>query len=393
MNDSTTDSIDVTVNQNFKVRVYEISTPKNNLPQVFDVGSLASVLGTTPRQLWYYVRFNTSQYSTFYIDKDTKEFVNEPDPTRRLRTINAPSPGLKYVQGTLSYHIFKNLPMHNANYAYMKGRSIKKAAELQNTGEILIRVDLRNFFPSHRAKYIVDRLKDLTGYSEGMCWFMSKLCCYDNVLPQGSVASPVLSIVLNKDMDEKIEAIAEANGMSYIRYADDITLSGEDRTDKECWSIVRKVAQAVQPFRVNWNKVDIMRNRAYRYQCGYISPVDIKVDGFKTKQLANGTYKVYRKEPLTEDEIPKDLTPVYYYVQDIKHMLGLNLTTEEVKVSRNRYNKLRAEAMLAGLGMVNEAKFKGRLAYVRSIEQPRAEKINAIYLKYRGMRDEMHRNP
>ena len=135
-----------------------------------------------------------------------------------------------------------------------------------------------------------------------------------------------------------------------------------------------------------------MRTSAYKYICGFETEAPIEVPvGFKSK--GNRTW---RREPITEEDILELIgntpyTPIYYYVQDIRHMLGLNLS-DEVKIPRFKYDRLRREAMLAGLGYVNEAKFKGRLAYLRSIEPTRAEKITAIYNKYKEMEPNVNPN-
>jgi hypothetical protein len=368
---------------------FEVSAAPHNLPEIFDEYSLAAVIGTTLKQLWYYIKFNNDQYSIFYIDKDTREIVSEPDPSRRLRTISAPKPGLKYVQGSLAYNIFRKLPMHPANFAYMKGKSIKHAAEKQLPNEVLVKVDLVDFFGSHTERYVIDKLEALTGYSNRICWMIAKLCCKNGRLPQGSPASPVLSIVLNHELDIRLEALA-TEGISYARYADDITYSGPDKSNTEYWKLIKDVARVVYPFKVNWDKVDIMRTAAYKYICGFIiDPSLTPIAGMHLTTTSDSKFKYTRREPLTEEQITAMIqdtpyTPVYYYVQDIRHMLGLNLS-EEVKIPRFKYSKMRQEAMLAGLGYTNEAKFKGRLSYLRSIEPSRADKIESIFIKYKEM--------
>ena len=373
--------------------LFEVNEPNHELPAIFDEYSLASAIGSTPRQLWYCIKFNNEQYSTFYIDKDTREVTNEFDPSRRLRTISAPNAGLKFVQGSLAYNIFKKLPMHAANYAYMKGKCIKHAAEKQLDNEVLVKIDLIDFFGSHTERYIINQLEKLTGYSNRICWMIAKLCCKCGRMPQGSPSSPVLSIVLNYEMDEGLEQIAQETNTTYTRYADDITYSGPEASNQEYWELIKAVSRKVWPFKVNWDKVDIMRTSAYRYICGVKTETPIEVpEGFKVKGN-----KVWRREPLVEEEIVGlvgdiPYTPVYYYVQDIRHMLGLNLS-EEVKVSRAKYDLLRKEAMLAGLGHTNIAKFRGRLAYLRSIEPQRANKVNAIYEKYKVKGEGTNVNP
>ena len=365
---------------------------KPGLPLIFDELSLATFLGLSIKQMWFFIIKNNEQYATFYIDKDTREIVDEPDPARNLRTISAPKAGLKFAQSSLAYRLFKLLPMHEANFAYMRGKSIKHAAELQVDNEVLVKVDLKDFFGSHREGYVKSKLQEITGYNDRVCWLITKLCCKDGKLPQGSPASPVLSVVLNYQMDIELSKVP---GCTYARYADDITFSGPDAHDNMYWKIIKATQYIVRPFKINWDKVHIMRTRAYSYWCGIDIP---KVPGWicppmavKIRARSNGTWRITRVEPMDEataEAIAQGLPyeKVLYYVQDIRRMLGLHLS-DTVKVPRNNYDRLRREAMLAGLGYANEARFNGRVAYLRSIEPERALKITAIYEKYRRLRN------
>jgi hypothetical protein len=385
--------------------------PKCGLPPLVDEVNFCNLLGFNGKFPWFVVHNQKQCYRMFYIDKDTKQIHNEFNPDLNLRTIAAPIAALKELQGRIAATYLNKLPKHEANYAYMRGKNIKMAAENHKDSDVLIKIDLKDFFPSHKDAYIRNKLHHVTGYEKQLCWFISKICTLDGALPQGAATSPVLSIVLNYEMDARLAELATAAGLVYTRYADDLCFSGVDRDNKQCWDFVRAIAKAVFPFRVNWDKVAVMRNKAYSYVCG-VTITDppaktveamIKIgecDGYVLKRKDNKVeYTKLGREPMSDAELaklkdtlahtapdtPLNIEPKRWYVQSIKRMLGLHLTNG-VRFPRAKYNQLRMEAMLVAKGAanVNAQRFKGRLAYLRMVDPAKAQKIDQVMLKHRG---------
>lgn len=357
------------------------------------------MLGFSGKYPWFVVHNTESCYLKFWIDKETKLLVNEYNPELRLREINAPTRALKELQGRLAYSIFNKLPRHEANFAYMKGKNIKMAAEKMSGNDILIRIDLKDFFPSHGEWYIKERLHAITGYPKELCWFMARLCTLHKKLPQGAVTSPVLSIVLNHEMDAKIAEIAAEHGFEYARYADDLCFAGKERDNKACWDFIKKVVPILRPFKVNWDKLAIMRNKAYSYTHG------IQIDGVLPAWYEKYTDRyvctpnnagVFIHKLGHEEMYPAELELIKadmpsnciakekkWYVQSIQRMLGLHLTSG-VKYPRDKYNKMRMEAMLVAKGSehVNPHKFRGKLSFMRMVDPAKAKKIEEVLKKW-----------
>ena len=66
------------------------------------------------------------------------------------------------------------------------------------------------------------------GYSESLSKTLTALTTFEYRLPQGAPTSPTLSNIVMEPIDKEIMDYANANGLVYSRYADDITVSGSE---------------------------------------------------------------------------------------------------------------------------------------------------------------------
>ncbi len=141
-----------------------------------------------------------------------------------MRTIHAPNAVLKDFQRTILRRLLRGLRTHPCATGFERGHSIVTNA-LPHTGkDVVIRLDLEAFFPSIKADRI-RRYFRFIGYDEEAAEQMTRLCTHQDSLPQGAPTSPRLSNLVNFRLDTRLAALAEGRGLSYSRYADDITLS------------------------------------------------------------------------------------------------------------------------------------------------------------------------
>jgi retron-type reverse transcriptase len=68
--------------------------------------------------------------------------------------------------------------------------------------------------------------------SEGACRVLADLCSFGGALPTGAPTSPAIANLILRSADAAITKAAEANGITYTRYADDLTFSGESNVLK-----------------------------------------------------------------------------------------------------------------------------------------------------------------
>lgn len=159
------------------------------------------------------------EYKTYQIAKRSGGF----------RKIHHPSKRLKAVQRWLVANVISSLPVHDAARAYREGHSIFENAEAHARSRFLLRMDLKDFFPSIKKadvkKYIGDRLRLFLGWICEDIELFCHLVCRKSALTIGAPTSPALSNVICYDMDVQLNTLCANNGVTYTRYADDLFFS------------------------------------------------------------------------------------------------------------------------------------------------------------------------
>lgn len=147
-------------------------------------------------------------------------------PAGALRTIYQPSRKLKALQGWILRHILDSLSSSPFCKGFEKGESILSNATPHIGANFVLNVDLEDFFPSITADKVFSIFKSL-GYNNLIASALTRVCCYKNILPQGSPASPKLANLICTRLDYRIHGYAGRRGLIYTRYADDLTLSAQ----------------------------------------------------------------------------------------------------------------------------------------------------------------------
>jgi retron-type reverse transcriptase len=148
-----------------------------------------------------------------------------PKRTGGTRTILAPAPPLKAMQRRILNKLLARLAAHPCAAGFEVGRSIVTNALPHVGAEIVIRLDLKDFFPSTTAVRVESYFRTI-GWDAEAAALLTRLCTHDGSLPQGAPTSPRLSNLVNYRLDARLLALARARGAAYTRYADDLTFSG-----------------------------------------------------------------------------------------------------------------------------------------------------------------------
>lgn len=187
---------------------------------------LAAILGYKPKTLTaiIYKTPDELKYTVFDIDKKSGG----------KRTIKAPFPKLKVLQSHLSNVLYqclteieKDRASKPISFGFRKHRSFVENAARHKRRRWVLNIDLRDFFPSFnfgrvRGFFLKDRAFALC---PEVATTIAQIACDGTALPQGSPCSPVISELIAQILDMRLVHLAKKFGVTYTRYADDITFS------------------------------------------------------------------------------------------------------------------------------------------------------------------------
>ena len=150
-------------------------------------------------------------------------------PKRRggYRRLDVPDPLLMQVQKNILHHILDGFSVSEAASAYQKNVSAAQAAALHRGKKLVLKLDIRDFFGSITFPLVLGRGFPAAYFPQEVRTLLASLCCLHQHLPQGAPTSPALSNLVMKPFDAHMLAWCGERGISYTRYCDDMTFSGD----------------------------------------------------------------------------------------------------------------------------------------------------------------------
>ncbi|HEU5106329.1 MAG TPA: reverse transcriptase family protein [Solirubrobacterales bacterium] len=209
---------------------YAIGLLDRGLPVLFDLGHLAFVSGVDPQIVGSIRQQPNSFYRRFLIRKRNGG----------SRVISAPTPQLRALQDWLHINVTSHLRVHDAAHGFVPQRSIVTNAALHVGRPVLLKLDIKDFFGSVGRRPVYRAFRRL-GYRREMADLMTSLVTLEGGLPQGAPTSPALANNAAYGLDVRISAFVERRGITYTRYADDLTLSGPAVGDRSVRRTVEKI--------------------------------------------------------------------------------------------------------------------------------------------------------
>jgi RNA-directed DNA polymerase len=149
--------------------------------------------------------------------------------------IAQPSRELKDIQRMLVRQVLESLPVHVCSRAYRKGASILDNAFPHRGTNPILKMDFKEFFPSIKSSDFENLCKSRNlGMAPEDIYFCKQILFWQPKGAQslqlsiGAPSSPLLSNVMLYDLDCRISELCEGIGVTYTRYADDLTFSAPD---------------------------------------------------------------------------------------------------------------------------------------------------------------------
>jgi RNA-directed DNA polymerase len=256
---------------------------KYSLPVITSAEELSKAMNISVGQLKFLSYNRTisknTQYKRFYI----------PKKAGGKRLISTPMPKLKEAQYWILENILNKVSLNDSAHGFVKQRSIVSNALPHVKSEVLINIDLKDFFPS--IKY--ERVKGLFrsfGFSEQIATILGLICTepecdeieldgqtyyasgIERFLPQGAPTSPAVTNIICKKLDARLKGLSSRYQFNYTRYADDLTFSatGEAVNNlKTVLGMVKKIIKA-EGLTLHPDKFRVLRKGARKEVTGVV---------------------------------------------------------------------------------------------------------------------------
>lgn len=251
-----------------------------------------------------------------------------------VRLLEAPKSRLKALQRRILHELLDHVPAHDAAHGFVRGRSPLSYVAPHTGRDLVLRLDLSDFFGSVHAPRVYRVFRTL-GYADEVSRVLMSLCTsrapeqglsaarrtlaadvapgeWYHVrqhlaarhLPQGAPTSPALANLCCFRLDQRLSALARALGADYTRYADDLAFSGGRelaRRARHCVELVRAIA-GQEGFRVHPRKTRVMTPGARQKLAGLVINQQPAVER-RTRKLLEARLLHAARGPCTPQEL------------------------------------------------------------------------------------------
>ena len=259
------------------------------VPAVPTVGELAHFLDVTVNELGWFADVRSLERSV--PDERLRHYRYRwvPKAAGGLRLIESPKERLRGIQRHVLATILNRIPPHPSAHGFVRGRSTITFAGEHTGADVVIRMDLHDFFGSISAGRVYGVYRT-AGYPEavahmlaGLATNVAPLAVWSEApgpspqsgplnehfrlgkrlgtphLPQGAPTSPALANLCAHSLDRRLAGLAESSGLRYSRYADDLAFSGSPgrSTVPRLLQLIQQIA-GEEGFRINEHKTVVM---------------------------------------------------------------------------------------------------------------------------------------
>lgn len=141
-----------------------------------------------------------------------------------LRRLYEPTTKLKALQRALLHNYLATFPVHPAATGFRKGSSSVANARRHLGQQVVITADIEGFFAATSRARVAAFFRGIQKDAVTPA-ILTRLCTFRGALPQGAPTSPILSNLVNRELDAELIRLVLETGGRYTRYCDDLTFS------------------------------------------------------------------------------------------------------------------------------------------------------------------------
>lgn len=208
----------------------------------------------------------------------------------KYRTIYEPNSLLKHIQKQILVNVLNNKTISKYAKAYHKGISLKDNAIPHINKKIILKLDIKNFFQNISFLDVYNCCFPIEYFPKSVGMVLTYLCTYDGYLTQGSPTSAYISNLVMKGFDEEIGGWCDLNRITYTRYSDDMTFSG-DFNPGELITKVRKMLYKLG-LELNDSKIHIVHKSSSQIVTGIVVNEKAQINSRYRKRIRQEVYYI-----------------------------------------------------------------------------------------------------
>jgi retron-type reverse transcriptase len=226
----------------------------------------------------------------------------------KVREIAEPKPELKMKQKQILHWLCsRGIGASKYAHGFVRGRSTVTAAKLHAGKNAIVKMDIKDFFPSISKQRVLHTLLK-EGIEKEIAENIAETCTLNNALPQGAPTSPFLANLVAKQMDYRLAGLcrswAPTFKIYYTRYADDLIFSSNLRKLNHMIPAIMRIVEQ-EGFRVNHAKTRVLRNSNRQKVLGLVvnDKVNVKRDYWRNLRAELHQLKLKARN---EGKLPSD---------------------------------------------------------------------------------------
>ena len=300
-----------------KMKNLENSNIEDVLSGFAEVNSIVDFISVLNklRTLQYGDKAHEIRINSFYYYSNPKVSKNKyhkfsiPKKSGEERIIHAPKKGLKAIQRTITDILSLIYQPNDCVNGFVQKRSIVDNAMSHVSKNYVYNIDLKDFFPSIDMRRVKACLKlPPFNLNDKTAFLVANICCeklmvskevngeiqnYEAlVLPQGAPTSPIITNIVSQRLDRRLMGVAKKFGITYSRYADDITFSSDYNVYQNNSEFIIELNRiiGVENFQINESKTRLQKSGYKQEVTGLIVNEKVNVKSTYIKDLRMKIY-------------------------------------------------------------------------------------------------------
>jgi len=306
------------------------------------------------------IKLNIQEGDFLNIISNSKNFYQIKKIKKRNgkeRTLSIPCDKLKLMQRYILENIFyKQIEKINFNpciTGFIQGKSTIDNAIPHLNKKYVIKIDIKDFFPSISRYMIFKAFKKKLNIPHKEAYFFSKIVTCNDSLPQGGITSPFISNICLHNFDNRLTKLINSINKyktieaSYTRFADDLSFSFNSRINFN--RFIEKIYEIIydEGYIPNYTKTKLLHKTVKQQVTGIIVNGDELSISKKTRDNVRFIINIWKK-------------------------YGIN-------VAELKYSKI--------FGKVKESlplQLQGLISYIKSINEKQGKKLEELFLQVKN---------